>query len=244
MLNVFTKKKLLVINNKTYQQINNIKFDPLEGSYETYTNLINSIFSKIPNRSYYVYLTDHNSLMYDFEKTDEGIKIVTWFVNDDFDPIRYYFEYSFKEKNGVTYFKEGLETLSSQTRLRLDMFFMNKLGEDIDTFFGNNLYEILMRTIIFIELSKDRVKLVDMKPKDNFGSITKGNLVKNETNRNLTIVDSLWSVTLMSVGEFKVRGHFRLQKCGVGFSEVKLVYIDEFIKTHYIRKSTRELRLN
>jgi len=45
------------------------------------------------------------------------------------------------------------------------------------------------------------------------------------------------------LGEFKVRGHFRLQRCGVGNTEIKLIFIEEFVKTHYIRKSTKELVL-
>jgi hypothetical protein len=53
-------------------------------------------------------------------------------------------------------------------------------------------------------------------------------------------VNSLWNVGTIALGEFKVRGHFRLQRCGVGNTEIKLIFIEEFVKTHYIRKSKKE----
>lgn len=98
-----------------------------------------------------------------------------------------------------------------------------------------------LKNSIFIELSSDKVKLVDIKPKEKHGDFLKGTEIKNQTDITITKVDSLWNVTTIGVGEFKVRGHFRLQPCGVGFSERKLIYIDEFIKTHYIRRSTRDI---
>jgi hypothetical protein len=54
-------------------------------------------------------------------------------------------------------------------------------------------------------------------------------------------VDSLWNIKTIGIGEYKVSGHFRLQKCGVGLSEVKLIYIEDFVKTQYIRRSTRDI---
>lgn len=245
LLKVFTNKKLLLINETTYKQIDNVKFNPMEDSdcdVVRYSNLIDSIFSKIPNRNYYVYLSNHKGMIYDFQKTDDGIKIVMWYLDNDYDTIRYFYEYSFKDKKGVSYFKEGLvEGLNDRTRIGLDIFCEKYFSQTFEMFCLDNIHEFLMRTIIFVELSKDRVILKDLKPKDKFGDILKGNLIKNETNRNITIVNSLWNVISISVGEFKVRGHFRLQKCGVGLSEVKLVFIDEFIKTKYVRRSTREL---
>jgi len=109
--------------------------------------------------------------------------------------------------------------------------------------FVKESFLVTLRTIIFIELSKEKVRLVDIKPKEKHGNFLKGTEIKNQTKITITKVDSLWNVKSICVGEFKVRGHFRLQKCGIGLSEVKLIYIDEFVKTQYIRKSTRDLVL-
>jgi hypothetical protein len=99
----------------------------------------------------------------------------------------------------------------------------------------------LLPMLVFIDLSKENVKLSYIKPFSKSGDMVCGNYIKNETNIPIYRVDSLWNVKSINIGEFKVRGHFRLQPCGVGRSEVKLIYIDEFLKTQYVRKSTREL---
>jgi hypothetical protein len=119
-------------------------------------------------------------------------------------------------------------------------------GYGYENGFGDFVKEsflVTLRTIIFIELSKEKVRLIDIKPNDKHGNFLKGTEIKNRTKVTITKVDSLWNVKSICVGEFKVRGHFRLQKCGVGLSGVKLIYIDEFVKTQYIRKSTKELVL-
>jgi hypothetical protein len=130
-----------------------------------------------------------------------------------------------------------------------------KLWYDLDVTFKKFGYEngfsdfvkdgflYTLKSIVFIELSKEKVKLVDIKPKQKYGNFLKGTEIKNQTGITITKVHSSWNVKSISVGEFKVRGHFRLQRCGVGYSDVKLIYIDEFVKTQYIRKSTKELVL-
>ena len=89
---------------------------------------------------------------------------------------------------------------------------------------------------MFLQFSNDKIKLQEIKPHSK-----KNYLISNETNLTIIRVDSLWDTKSISVGEYKVRGHFRLQKCGKAYSEVKLIYIDEFKKKQYIRRSTREM---
>lgn len=131
-----------------------------------------------------------------------------------------------------------------------------QLGIELDEVFNSYGYKnglsgyimdtflMTIKTMVFVELSKEKVRLVDVKPNEKHGNVLKGTQVKNHTDITITKVDSLWNVKSISVGEFKVSGHFRLQRCGVGFSEVKLIYIDEFVKTQYIRKSKKEMTLN
>ena len=95
--------------------------------------------------------------------------------------------------------------------------------------------------IVYLDLSRENVKLSYIEPKTKNGCVLKGNLTKNETKIGFFRVDSLWTVKHIGVGSFNVSGHFRLQRCGVGFSEVKLIFIEEFIKNHYIRRSTRDI---
>lgn len=131
-------------------------------------------------------------------------------------------------------------TPSQKIMLDSTVLHMNYQG-GIKDFYFYNIVEYFFRQILFIELSEDRVRTKEILPNSKNGDIMKGNVLKNETKYKFHQVDSLWNVKSISVGEFKVRGHFRLQKYGVGNTQVKLIFIDEFLKTKYERKSTKEL---
>lgn len=55
----------------------------------------------------------------------------------------------------------------------------------------------------------------------------------NNTNRKINILDSKWFTTLVKSDAFKVRGHFRLQPCGEGMKDRKLIWINDFEKSGY-----------
>lgn len=56
---------------------------------------------------------------------------------------------------------------------------------------------------------------------------------RNDTKSNITILNSTWFTNLVKSDAFKVRGHFRLQACGEGLKERKLIWINEFQKEGY-----------
>jgi hypothetical protein len=147
-----------------------------------------------------------------------------------------------EESNGKGGFMAERHNVTPHQKIMLDET-VSHLGYvgGIKDFYFYNVVEYFFRQILFIELSENRVKIKEILPNSKNGDILKGNLLKNETRHKFHQVDSLWNVKSISVGEFKVRGHFRLQKCGVGNTQVKLIFIDEFLKTKYERKSTREL---
>lgn len=55
----------------------------------------------------------------------------------------------------------------------------------------------------------------------------------NLTTNNIQIIDSKWFTTLVKSDAFKVRGHFRLQPCGEGMKDRKLIWINDFEKSGY-----------
>lgn len=55
----------------------------------------------------------------------------------------------------------------------------------------------------------------------------------NETKGVVNILDSKWFTTLVKSDAFKVRGHFRLQPCGEGMKDRKLIWINDFQKDGY-----------
>jgi hypothetical protein len=65
-------------------------------------------------------------------------------------------------------------------------------------------------------------------------------LYNNKTKYPITVVDSTWFTNLVVSGAFKVRGHFRLQPCGQGLKDRKLIWINDFEKEGYTRKAKIE----
>jgi hypothetical protein len=55
----------------------------------------------------------------------------------------------------------------------------------------------------------------------------------NDTSTHIDIYDSKWFTTLVKSDAFKVRGHFRLQPCGEGLKDRKLIWVNEFQKSGY-----------
>jgi hypothetical protein len=55
----------------------------------------------------------------------------------------------------------------------------------------------------------------------------------NDTNMNITYLTSTWFTTLVKSDAFKVRGHFRLQPCGEGLKDRKLIWVNDFEKGGY-----------
>jgi hypothetical protein len=62
-------------------------------------------------------------------------------------------------------------------------------------------------------------------------------LYNNKTQSDINIVDLTWFTTLIKSDGFKVRGHFRLQPCGEGMKDRKLIWINEFQKEGYNREA-------
>lgn len=82
---------------------------------------------------------------------------------------------------------------------------------------------------------------VDAKP----NSRTKADGFKcvNQTSTGVEVVDSRWFKTIVRSDGFKVRGHFRLQVCGEGRSDRKLIWISDFSKEGYTSKAKKELAI-
>jgi hypothetical protein len=66
----------------------------------------------------------------------------------------------------------------------------------------------------------------------------------NDTDSNIKILDSTWFTTLIKKDSFNVRGHFRLQACGVDRQERKLIWISEFEKDGYTRHFKRPVNID
>jgi len=63
----------------------------------------------------------------------------------------------------------------------------------------------------------------------------------NESNVDVKLISSNWFYNIVRTEGFNVRGHFRLQPCGEGMQDRKLIYINDFQKHGYKRKAQKEM---
>lgn len=95
------------------------------------------------------------------------------------------------------------------------------------------LYSELIATINFIKYARVETKFMPagQKVKDIDCKYI------NETKSNIRILNSTWFTNLVKSDAFRVRGHFRLQPCGEGMKDRKLIWINEFQKEGYTAKA-------
>ena len=99
------------------------------------------------------------------------------------------------------------------------------------------LSEQTLKIIVYLFYGEIKNRFIPKKKEIKLNSYSR---VINDTEFNISYADTLWKQRINTEG-FKVRGHFRLQPCGKERKENKLIWIEEFSKNGYNRKSTREL---
>jgi hypothetical protein len=94
--------------------------------------------------------------------------------------------------------------------------------------------ELIVQTEVFLQYAKLETKYLKTNQKDSILC-----RYENKLPFPITIIDSTWYTTLVKSDAFKVRGHFRLQPCGEGLKERKLIWINEFQKEGYTREAKK-----
>lgn len=92
----------------------------------------------------------------------------------------------------------------------------------------------LVRIMIFIELGDIEITILD-KGRNNGKAKNKGKIT-NTSEYKVYVVDSSWNKLIIRTEGFAVMGHFRLQPCGVGYADRKLIWINAFEKHGYKRQ--------
>lgn len=218
------------INIKITDSDNNVTFDSLIDG-------LNMLVKTLPRRKLLISDTESKGMCFEYETNGLFMIIKIHFYM--FNKINTY-EFSYLLGTGIMNCDITTD-LTTDEKIQLNQLSKEKEFSNYTNWFFYMITKIVLPQIVYIEFSKEKIRQIILKPKTQFGNIMKGNHLKNETSFNVTLVDSLWTVKTIGVGVFQVRGHFRLQPCGVGLCDYKLIYIDKYVKTHYIRKSTREL---
>jgi len=93
-------------------------------------------------------------------------------------------------------------------------------------------FRLFVQLLIFTELSE--LETVIIKPRQSHGTRRQGKY-KNESVGDVVLVDSTWNKILVREDGFTVSGHLRLQPYGPGKTRKKLIFIEEFQKSGYVR---------
>lgn len=97
----------------------------------------------------------------------------------------------------------------------------------------------IMKILTFVELGDIEVKILE--GGKNNGKPKNEGKVSNTSNKTVYVVDSTWNTILIRTEGFAVRGHYRLQACGEGLKDRKLIFIHAFEKHGYTRKPKAEI---
>lgn len=92
----------------------------------------------------------------------------------------------------------------------------------------------ITKIIVFINLGDIEVTEIE-RNKSNGKSKKEGKIV-NKFDLSVFVVDSSWNQLIIRSDGFAVSGHFRMQPCGKGMLNRKLIWINAFQKKGYVRK--------
>lgn len=95
----------------------------------------------------------------------------------------------------------------------------------------------IYKLLCFIFLSENTEEVVQ--PGRKTGTRANGKFI-NSLNIPVTIVNSKWNVTSIRTTGFPVSGHFRLQGTGEGRAIPKMVWVNPYEKSGYVRKAANE----
>lgn len=107
----------------------------------------------------------------------------------------------------------------------------------VDNLLTINLYSFL-RMLVYTELSDIETRVIQ--GNGSYGTRKNGK-IKNESNTPITMVDTSWNIESIRITGFMVNGHYRMQRCGKGYSQVMLKWIDAFEKKGYTRRAKKEM---
>lgn len=137
-------------------------------------------------------------------------------------------------------FKNGGEKIEGNMKwvmLYLDTD-TGKLCEHFDHKDAVAIEEFIYKLMCFFYLTEnDELQIQSGK---KYGSKKSPDNMLNDFKFPVTVVNSRWNITTIRTEGFTVSGHFRLQPCGIGFIDRKIIFIEPFEKQGYVRKAKSE----
>jgi hypothetical protein len=167
------------------------------------------VLRTLPNRNDIIHIDERNCIQY--KKTDE-LLLVSFHYTKENDPMIYLYYF---EVNLVT---GKITTDDKRSDSNEDM----NLDKMIEYFYSRFL--VVVTYLELTDVTYD-ILLGGM----SFGTNKQGK-VKNDTRNKYILVNTNWNTTIVRLDEFSVRGHYRLQPCGVGRKQYKYIFIEPYTK--------------
>jgi len=167
------------------------------------------------------------SILYEFKKgtIPKFLEFTIYFFKKDV--FLAYFE-SRENKDLVAYYYSSVFIDSFPSELKIEANY-------VKSEMCSSLLLVVLSYILFIKYANVETKYL------NAGQKIKEIDCKylNETKSQVNILSSTWFTNLVKSDAFKVRGHFRLQPCGEGMKDRKLIWISDFQKEGYNRQADK-----
>lgn len=97
----------------------------------------------------------------------------------------------------------------------------------------DNAFGMALTTMLFKKYAQIETKIINPLSAQYFNDV----YCRNDTNIKITYLNSSWFTSIVREAGFNVRGHFRLQACGEGMKDRKLIWVNDFQKSGYTREA-------
>jgi len=122
--------------------------------------------------------------------------------------------------------------------LQNDRLFRDDMNKVSDDEFIEEYFSMFMLVVTYLELTPVTLEVLESNRSTNQSK--KEGKIKNE-GKKVIIVKTNWNVEKLDLRDIHVRGHWRLQPCGVGRSQYKYVFVKPYEKGITRRLPQKEL---
>lgn len=138
-------------------------------------------------------------------------------------------------------YNEGTTQASSSGIVNNDEIYGWEYSEAEDRCWYGKIHDYVMSFILFYNFTETETKVIHGIDSGEQRRIKlNGEKFINYSKNDIEIIDSTYFTKIIRTGEFGVSGHFRVQRHGIGNSETKIVFIEEYKKSGYTRNAKIE----
>lgn len=207
----------------------------------------NNIYDKIFGKNKFEFL-DKIETFFGLDISDHGIfamnmddQYIAYDIikNDDNDGCTVgYTAFMYKSGNlviiehGISKIAKGTREVNLKNYINIDLFDWEMPEKDL---YSAEYLSTVIYFVIFKKFSPIETKNIFTNRKN-----IKKHLINGESNLlGFTYITSQWFTNLERSGAFGVKGHWRLQACGEGMKDRKLIWVKDFVKEGYSRRAQR-----